>query len=107
LQNRAGEIKEVVPDRRAGPFPALLGQLEVKLAQADILISTLDLVSAEKLNHSARLSLQQLWFGLLIFGFPPLKYLMDVSVVAPLPPSERSALSSQNEMSKTSVLEQL
>lgn len=32
----------------AGPFFALLGQLEVELAWADILISTLDLVNTEK-----------------------------------------------------------
>lgn len=62
----------------AGCFLALLGQLEVRLAWADILISTLDLVNTEKLNHSARLSLQQLWLGLLVSGFPPLKHLMGI-----------------------------
>lgn len=48
LQKRVGKKKKVVPDSMAGPFFALLGQLEVELAWADILISTLDLVNTEK-----------------------------------------------------------
>lgn len=78
LQKRMGKKKKNVPDRMAGPFLALLGQLEVKVAWADILISTLDLVNPEKLNHSTRLSMQRLWLGLSVFGFLPLKYLMGI-----------------------------
>lgn len=65
-------------DRLAGPFIALLGQLKVKLAWAGILISNLDLVNTGKLNHSARLSMQQLRIGLLVFGFSPSKHMMDI-----------------------------
>lgn len=39
--------KEAAPDSIAGPFIALLGQLEAKLAWADILISTFGLVNTE------------------------------------------------------------
>lgn len=39
--------KEEAPDIIAGPFIALSGQLEAKLAWADILISTLGLVNTE------------------------------------------------------------
>lgn len=57
LQKRPGEKKNKTQpcSRQHGLFLALLGQLEVKLAWADILISTLDLVNTGKVNHSVEI----------------------------------------------------
>lgn len=78
MKEKKKTYREGVPDAMAGPFCALLRQLEGKLAWANILISTLDFLNTEKLNHSMRPSLQHLWLGLWVFGFPPLKYLMHI-----------------------------